>query len=389
MNRKKVLVFSLLFLVVVNIVKQPIVMAAPLELTSKSAILMEPTTGTILFEKNAHESLRPASITKIMTLLLIYEAVESGKIQWNDIVTVSERAAGMGGSQVFLSPEEQIDVATLTKCIVVASGNDAAVAMAEYIAGSEEAFVELMNKKAKELGMKNSHFVNSSGLDADGHLTSAYDIAIMSRELITRFPEVHKLSTIWHDTLVHQRKNGEEITDLTNTNKLLKWYEGTTGLKTGSTSKALYCLSGTAEKNGLQLIAVVMATPDYKVRFQEVMKLFDYGFANFEMVQQGKKGTIVGKIPIIKGKKEEGEVMLEEDICFLLQKGDKGQKEKMQSHLEMAPFLHAPVKKGDKVGEMIYTLEGKEMGRSNLIMKEDIEKANFKHIMNKLLDQWL
>lgn len=389
MRKKRILAFLFILIIMGNVINIPIIKANSLEINAKSALLMEPTTGTILFEQNAHESLRPASVTKIMTLLLIYEALEEGKIHWNDVITVSERAAGMGGSQVFLSPEEEIDVATLVKSIVVASGNDASVAMAEHIAGSEETFVQLMNQKAKELGMKNTHFVNSSGLDADGHMTTAYDVAIMSRELITRFPQIHEFSTIWHDNLVHQRKKGEEVTDLTNTNRLLKWYEGANGLKTGSTSKALYCLSGTAERNGLKLIAVVMAAPDHKTRFQEVMKMFDYGFANYEMVEGDKKGTVVGRIPLIKGMEEEVEVILEKEMNFLLKKGAQSKKENMEYHVETPPSIEAPVKAGDVAGEIIYKIEEKEIGRSPLLIKKDVQKANFSYMIHQLLDHWL
>lgn len=389
MRKKKILAFILSFLIVGNTIAISDVRANNLEVNAKSAILMEPLTGEILFEQNAHEALRPASITKVMTLLLLYESLESGKIKWDDVVTVSERAASMGGSQVFLAPQEQIDVGTLAKSIAVASGNDAAVAIAEYIAGSEEAFVVLMNQRAKELGMNNTHFENSSGLDADGHLTTAYDIALMSRELITRFPQVHELTTIWHDILVHKRKNGEENTDLTNTNKLLKWYEGTTGLKTGSTSKALYCLSGTAERNGLKLIGVVMAAPDYKIRFQEVMKLFNYGFANYEMVTGKAKGTVIGKIPVMKGMEEEVEVILEEELHFLLSKGEGDKKGQIQSQIKIPPMIQAPIEQNAKVGEIIYTLGDKEIGRSGLLVKKEIKKANLKHIIGALFQKWI
>jgi len=267
-----------------------------LSLTSKSAILMEPVTGEIIFEKNAHERLRPASVTKIMTLLLIYDAVSEGQINWQDEVVVSEHAAGMGGSQVYLEPNEIQTVATMTKCIAVASANDAAVAMAEHIAGSEEAFVKLMNERAKELGMNDTNFENASGLDADNQLTSAYDIAIMSRELTTKYPEIFDLTSIWMDSITHHTARGDEEFGLTNTNKLIPWYEGATGLKTGSTSKALYCLSGTATRNDLDLIAVVMAAPDYKTRFQEVMKMFDYGFAVCKKYSDNIKGKSMGAV---------------------------------------------------------------------------------------------
>ena len=219
-------------------------------------------------------------LPKIMTLLLIYEAEADGRINWDDEVVVSEHAASMGGSQVYLETGEIQTVGTMTKCIAVASANDGAVAMAEHIAGSEEAFIEMMNQKAKELGMEETHFENASGLDSDNHVTSAYDIAVMSKELTTKYPKVFELTSIWMDSIIHHTARGDEEFGLTNTNKLIPWYEGATGLKTGSTSKALYCLSGTATRNGLDLIAVVMAAPDYKTRFHEVMKMFRLRFCS-------------------------------------------------------------------------------------------------------------
>ena len=241
-----------------------------LGLTSKSALLMEEDTGTILYEQNSHEALPPASVTKVMTLLLIYEGERDGKFEWTDTVQVSEHAASMGGSQVFLEEGETQTAADMTKSIAIASANDAAVAMAEFLAGSEEAFVQKMNERAKELGMEDTNFVNACGLDTEGHVSSAYDIALMSRELMENFPEIKEYTTTWQDSIIHKTRRGEETFGLTNTNKLIQWYDGATGLKTGSTGNALYCLSGTAERDGMGLIAVVMAAPDYKVRFREV-----------------------------------------------------------------------------------------------------------------------
>ena len=240
-----------------------------LPLQSPHAILMEASTGTILYEKDAHVSLHPASITKIMTLIIIYDALENQSIQMEDIVTVSEYAASMGGSQVYLEPGETQTVEDMIKCISIASANDACVAMAEFIAGSEEAFVTRMNERAAELGMKDTHFVNCCGLDTEGHMTSAYDVALMSRELITKYPQIHDYCTIWMDSITHVTRNGSSEFGLTNTNKLIRQYEYATGLKTGFTNLAKYCLSATAEKDGLELIAVVMAAPDYKIRSQE------------------------------------------------------------------------------------------------------------------------
>lgn len=250
-----------------------------LTLSAPSVLLMEAKSGTIIYEKDANKQMPPASITKIMTLLLIFDALDAGKISLEDTVTVSEYAASMGGSQVFLEPGETQNVDTMIKCIAVASANDACVAMAEHIAGSEEEFVARMNQRAKKLGMKNTTFVNCCGLDVDGHLTTAYDIALMSRELITKYPKIHDYSLIWMDTITHETKKGSKEFGLTNTNKLVRQYQYTTGLKTGSTGKAKFCVSATAKKDKTELIAVVMAAPDPKGRFQDAANLLNYGFA--------------------------------------------------------------------------------------------------------------
>ena len=358
---------------------------AALELASKSALLMDAATGTILYEKNSHEAMPPASVTKVMTLLLIYEAEEGGQFQWEDRVQVSEHAASMGGSQVFLEPGETQTAADMTKCIAIASANDAAVAMAEFVAGSEEAFVERMNQKAEELGMKDTHFENACGLDADGHETSAHDIALMSRELMTRFPEVRDYTTTWQDTIIHKTRKGESEFGLTNTNKLIKWYEGATGLKTGSTGKALYCLSGTAERNGLHLIAVVMAAPDFKVRFQETMKLLDYGFANYSAEKGLPAGEKMAEIPVTKGMADTVCAIVKEEISFLLKKD--GGKE-WETAAETLPVLHAPVQKGEKVGEVVYLINGAEVGRTDLIAAEEVEKADIGTMLERMLKIW-
>ena len=357
----------------------------PLSLESRSALLMDAATGTILFEKNSHDAMPPASVTKIMTMLLIYEAEENGQFNWQDQVRVSSHAASMGGSQVFLEEGEMQTAADMTKCIAIASANDAAVAMAEFVAGSEEAFVERMNQKATELGMKDTHFKNACGLDVDGHVTSAYDIALMSRELMNRFPEIREYTTTWQDTIVHNTRKGQSTFGLTNTNKLVKWYEGATGLKTGSTGKALYCLSGTAERDGLHLIAVVMAAPDFKVRFQETMKLFDYGFANYSAEKGLPEGEKMGQIPVKKGMQDEVDLMVGEEISFLLQKD--GAKE-WETKVQTLPSLDAPVKAGEKVGEVIYLIDGQEVGRAALLTAEEIKKADIGMMLERLLKQW-
>ena len=242
---------------------------AELTVSAPSVLLMEVSTGSVIYEKNAHEKLRPASITKIMTLILIFDAIANGQISLTDTVTVSEYAASMGGSQVYLEPQETQTVETMIKCISIASANDACVAMSEFIAGSESEFVRMMNERAAGLGMEDTTFVNCCGLDTDGHITSAYDVALMSRELTSRYPEIHNYCTVWMENITHTTARGSSEFGLTNTNKLIRQYEYATGLKTGSTGLAKYCVSATAVKDGMELIAVVMAAPDYKVRFSD------------------------------------------------------------------------------------------------------------------------
>lgn len=362
------------------------VYAEPPAIDAKSYILMEASTGTILSENNSEDPLPPASVTKIMTLLLIYDSVNEGKIKWDDMVTVSEHAASMGGSQIFLEPNEQQSVETLTKSIAIASANDAAVAMAEFIAGSEESFVGMMNEKAKELGMKNTTFVNACGLDAEGHKMSAKDIALMSRELITKYPDIKKYTTTWQDTITHTTSKGTTEFGLTNTNKLIKWYKDATGLKTGSTSEALYCLSGTAERDGMELIAVVMAAPDPKVRFQTTMKLLDYGFANYRLQSGKAAGGIVGKVPVYKGMLDTVDGAVASPVNIVTPKENKAE---LTSKTEFVESINAPVKKGDKIGEIIYYTNDKEVARANIVANEDVEKANLTKNISRLLQFWL
>lgn len=362
------------------------VYAEPPAIDAKSYILMEASTGTVLSENNSEEPLPPASVTKIMTLLLIYDSVDQGKIKWDDMVTVSEHAASMGGSQIFLEPNEQQSVETLTKSIAIASANDAAVAMAEFIAGSEEGFVSMMNEKAQELGMKNTTFVNACGLDAEGHKMSAKDIALMSRELITKYPDIKKYTTTWQDTITHTTSKGTTEFGLTNTNKLIKWYKDATGLKTGSTSEALYCLSGTAERDGMELIAVVMAAPDPKVRFQTTMKLLDYGFANYRLQSGKAAGEIVGKVPVYKGMLDYVDGAVASPVNIVTPKENKAE---LTSKTELVENINAPVKKGDKIGEIIYYTNNKEIARANIVANEDVEKANLTKNISRLLQFWL
>lgn len=356
-----------------------------LGLTSKSALLMEEDTGTILYGQNSHEALPPASVTKVMTLLLIYEGERDGKFDWTDTVQVSEHAASMGGSQVFLEEGETQTAADMTKSIAIASANDAAVAMAEFLAGSEEAFVQKMNERAKELGMEDTNFVNACGLDTEGHVSSAYDIALMSRELMENFPEIKEYTTTWQDSIVHKTRRGEETFGLTNTNKLIQWYDGATGLKTGSTGNALYCLSGTAERDGMGLIAVVMAAPDYKVRFREVMQLLDYGFANYAIEKGREKGYAMGEVPVEKGMTDTVEAVVAEEISVLVPKGKEAQ---WETKTELLPAVSAPVEAGTKVGELVYLRDGEEVGRVELTAGENVEKANVDTMLRRMLAGW-
>ena len=356
-----------------------------LSLTSKSAILMDEGTGSVIYEKNSHEAMPPASVTKVMTMLLVCEAQRDGKFDWTDTVQVSEHAASMGGSQVFLEAGEIQTAADMLKCIAIASANDASVAMAEFVSGSEEAFVNRMNERAKELGMDDTHFVNACGLDADGHVTSAYDIAVMSRELMKNFPEVQEYSTTWQDSIIHNTRKGSSEFGLTNTNKLIKWYEGATGLKTGSTGKALYCLSGAAERDGLRLIGVVMAAPDFKVRFQEVMKLLDYGFANYSIEKGYPVGQEVGIIPVEKGNADTVSAKVKEEISVLVEKGSNSE---WETRLDLMPLVKAPIQSGDKIGEMVYVLDGEEVGKTDLLASEDIEKADMKTMLQRVFCGW-
>jgi D-alanyl-D-alanine carboxypeptidase (penicillin-binding protein 5/6) len=291
----------------------------------------------------------------------------------------------MGGSQIFLEQGEQQSVRDLTKSVVIASANDAAVAMAEFIAGSEEAFVSQMNAKARSLGMENTNFVNSCGLDADGHLTTAFDIALMSRELILKYPEVFDYAKTRLDKIIHRTARGEEEFGLTNTNKLIRNYSGATGLKTGSTGQAKYCISATAEKEGMQLIAVVLAAPDPIIRFDGAMKMFDFGYANYALIAKEETGTHMGEIKIYKGAVESSPVVIKEQVNMV---APKGKHVVLDGKVELVESLDAPVAQGHSAGEVIYTWEGSEVGRSELVIPEEISKASAVKMMDRLFKRW-
>ncbi|MCJ7856342.1 D-alanyl-D-alanine carboxypeptidase [Lachnospiraceae bacterium NSJ-143] len=357
------------------------------DLTSPSVVLMEASTGQVLYEKESHTKLPPASITKIMTILLIYENQKAGKFKWDDMVTVSEHASSMGGSQVFLEPNEQQKASELTKCIVIASANDAAVSMAEFIGGSEEGFVKMMNERAQQLGMSDTVFVNACGLDTDGHVSSANDVALMSRALITEFPEVREYTTTWMDTITHKTRKGETEFGLTNTNKLIKWYNGATGLKTGSTGLAKYCLSATAERDGMELIAVIMAAPDNKARFQEAMKLLDYGFGNYEVKKLCDEGSDCGEIHVLKGNIDCVPVKTAQDVSALLKKGSQVD---ITEQKQVYESLKAPFDTGEKAGEIIFVdTDGNEVGRTDIVAAQGAEKAGINDNFNKVLKKWI
>lgn len=348
-----------------------------------SGVLMEPETGTIIYEKDKDTRRSPASITKIMTLILIFDALEKGTLKLEDTVTTSAYAKSMGGSQVFLEEGETQTVETMIKCIVVASGNDASVAMAEHICGSEQEFVRHMNERAAGLGMTNTHFEDCCGLtDSANHYTTAEDIAIMSRELITKYPKILEYSSIWMENITHVTRQGSKEFCLTNTNKLLRSYEGCVGLKTGSTSLAKYCLSAVAKRNGVTLIAVVMAAPDYKVRFKDAATMLNYGFGRCS-IYIDEKMQALPQVPVKKGKEKSVPLLYAEQFKYLSTDGNaiSNVKRKLRIHRD----VDAPVKKGEQAGEMIYSANGKELGRVKILYGKTVSKATYGDCLKEIL----
>lgn len=357
--------------------------AGSVTVTAPSVFLMEASTGKVLYEKDADTRRPPASVTKVMTILLIYDALSAGKIHKEDVVTTSEYAASMGGSQVFLEAGEEQTVDTLLKCIVVSSANDACVAMAEYISGTEEAFVQQMNERAKGLGMENTVFKNCNGLDTDGHVTTARDIALMSRELITKYPDVYEYTKIWMDTIVHKTKKGEEEFGLSNTNKLIRQYSYATGLKTGSTGEAKFCLSATAQKDGIDLIAVIMAAPDVKTRFADAQTLLNYGFSICRKYEDPDWESVQKTVKVERGEEDQVKVVQKSGFSYLDVSGaDVSGVEK-----EVVPkaSLKAPVKKGQKAGTVQYLLNGEKIGEVELAAAEDVPAMSLKHAIEDVL----
>lgn len=357
---------------------------AEVEVQAPSAVLMEASTGAVLYEKDADTRRAPASVTKIMTMLLIFDALEDGKIVLEDEVSTSEYAASMGGSQVFLEPGETQSVDTMLKCISVASANDACTAMAEYIAGSEEAFVKMMNERAAGLGMKNTTFQNCNGLDTEGHLTTARDIALMSRELIEKYPKIHDYCMIWMDTITHTTKKGTSEFGLSNTNKLVRQYPYATGLKTGSTDEAKFCVSATAEKDGMELIAVILGGENSKQRFQDATKLLNYGFGKCQVYEDNDPPKLK-PVEVQGGVKER--ILCEYADTFRYLDTSGANLAGVTKKAQMKQSVKAPVKKGQKVGELVYKLGEKEIGRVEILAKESCKKAEFLDYLKKVMQK--
>lgn len=363
------------------------VRAAGPEITAPSAIVLEASTGQVIYEKNAEERRSPASITKIMTLLIIFDYLENGKVKLEDEVRTSAHAQSMGGSQVFLEEGEIQTLDTLIKCIAVASGNDAAVAAAEHVAGSEEEFVYLMNQRAAGLGMVNTHFEDCCGLtDSDGHYTTARDVAIMSRELITKYSEIYDYTGIWMEDITHTTNRGSETFTLSSTNKLLKSYEWATGLKTGSTSKAKFCLSATAKKDGMELIAVVMGAEEGKTRFAEAITLLSYGYS-VSHIYEDRNEDILPDVPIKGAIVEKAGVVYQGPFRYLDITGQN--LEGVEKIISLPEQVQAPVRAGDTAGEVIYLLAGNKLGSVPILFKEDIPEAVYRDFVGKAFREFL
>ena len=351
----------------------------PLPLSSASALLMEKETGTVLLQQNAHQKLEPASVTKVMTLLLVMEAVDSGRLSLDESVPVSAHAAGMGGSQVYLKEGEQLSVSDLIKCVAVVSGNDCAVALAERLSGSESAFVEQMNQKAQALGMEDTHFVNCTGLPAPGHLTSAYDIALMSRQLLLHHPDIRQYTTIWTDSI----RNG--AFGLTNTNRLIRFYDGATGLKTGFTASAQYCMSAAAQRNGMELIAVVMKAPTTAQRFQDASCLLDYGFANYALLTHQPEGPLA-PIDVLLGQSKTVQPQLQRECRLLV---EKAQADQITTRIDLARDVQAPVDPGQTLGEFQVYVGEQLRDTVPIVAAQGVERLSVPGLFSQLLRRLL
>jgi len=358
--------------------------ALEFDIDAKSAILMEASSGRVIYEKNPHDKLPPASITKIMTMLLVMEAIDKKEISLDDKVLISERASSMGGSQLYLEPGEEKTVEELLKGVAIASANDASVALAEHVSGTEELFIKKMNERAKELGMKNTQFMNTNGLPQEGHLTTAYDIGLMSRELL-KHPKIHDWLTIWMTTMKVGLPN-KRITnlELTNTNRLIKTYPGANGIKTGYTADAKYCLSASATKNNLTLIAVILGSPTSQIRFAEAQKLLNYGFSTYSSVPIAKKNQVIREIPVEKGKEQKVAAITENALNVIVKKGEE---DKVQKEIVLPDKIKAPFAAGEKIGEIIVKKDNEEIGRVNIITEKEIEPASFLNIFQNIMKQ--
>ena len=345
------------------------------EVSAPSAILMEKSTGTVLYELDSHTQYEPASVTKVMTLLLTFEALDAGAITLDQIVTISAQAVSMGGSQIWLKENEQMSVQDLLKAVTVVSANDGAVALAELIAGSESAFVERMNQRAQELGMTDTHFVNCTGLPAEGHVTTAYDIALMSRELVLNHPDIRDYSTIWMDTL----RDG--AFQLSNTNKLIRFYDGATGLKTGSTDSALYCLSATAERDGMELIAVVMHAPTSDDRFESAKALLNFGFANYTLLTVYPDQALP-PVEVLLGESGTVQPVLAQTPTVLL---EKTQAANVTQSISLCESVEAPVEKGQTLGTMTVTADGEVVATIPIVAAQAVERLSVGGIFQRML----
>lgn len=390
--KKKMWILSCLLIVcslILTLSLQTPVYAAEPETTSPSGILMEQSTGKVLYEKDADTPRRPASVTKVMTILLAYEAVRDGKANMEDMVTISANAAGYGGSTILLEEGEQITLENLIKGMCIASGNDAAIATAEYIGGSQEQFVEMMNQRAQELGMVNTHFVNPCGLDADGHVTTARDIAIMSRELMMNFPEVTEFTTTWHEMMPHVWRSGPGETDMANTNHLIQSYNGMTGLKTGFTRLAKYSLSATATRNDMSLIAVIMGAETKDQRSQDVVKLLDYGFGSFVLQTVETDGQSAGKVSITGGMQSEIDTKVQGNVQLLSSKDASIDAQNLQTQINLSPSLQAPIQAGDPVGTITYLQDEEPIATLPVVAAESVEESTLGKRFMLLIDSWL
>lgn len=375
--KKRAVAVVVLFFYIMSILSMPTGVGADSEelIVSPHGILMEASTGMVLFEKDADTPVRPASITKIMTLILIFDELEKGSLKMEDMVTTSAFAKSMGGSQVFLEEGEQQDVETMIKCIVIASGNDASVAMAEHIAGSEGEFVSRMNRRAKELGMANTNFMDCCGLtESEEHYTTARDVAVMSRELVSRYPKILEYSSIWMENMTHVTNKGSSEFGLTNTNKLVRSYDGCLGLKTGSTSLAKYCVSAVAVRDDVTLIGVIMTAPDYKVRFKDAAAMLNLGFASCS-IYEDENPKELPVLPVTGS--VQTEIACEYRDVFRFVDTEGRSLESITSEIKLPDTVSAPAKKGAKAGEIIYYLDGAEIGRMDIVYSSSVEESGF------------